>query len=104
MLRADYLNSDGSREAVIEPLTGEPYEAHHMTTAREYARIVAAEDERDVLIWRVASEKGALVIHPDGSASRPPDSNPVSARDDCVKRSGRTCFCAPCRAARKENR
>lgn len=90
--------------AVHDPLLGGDYLARHMSTARAYAAVAAGEERRDVLVTRIGKGghlKATLIIHPDGSASRPPGSKPVSERDDCKKGSGQTCFCSPCRAARR---
>lgn len=102
LYRLDYHPSGA---AVQDPLLMRDYLAHHMATARAYAIVAAGEQGEDVLVTRIGKAgalKPTLLVHPDGSASRPPGSRPVSERDDCKKDSGQTCFCAPCRAARRK--
>jgi hypothetical protein len=107
MYRLDYVDGGSVRGADIDILpTGDVLTAH-MTTARTHALQAARRAGRAVLISRIDKAgrlRSALVIRPDGSASRPEDKRPMNARSDCKRDSGETCFCQACRAERRGRR
>lgn len=101
LFRLDYLNDDGSTaEAVPDPFLRGDFLSSHMTTARRAAIHRAAEAGRAILVSRIGKGghvRPSLVILADGTASRPGGMD----GGNCVRDSGRTCFCRNCRATRR---
>jgi hypothetical protein len=101
LYRLDYLNDDGT---TAEPVP--TFLSRHMTTARS-AAIAAAKRGRAILITRIGKAgalKATLIIMPDGTAKRPPNTKSTDRGGDCRKDSGVACFCTACRADRREAR
>jgi len=99
LFRLDYLNNDGSTAEAVKHL-GRDFLSRHMSTARTFAVAQAESDRRAILITRIGKGgivRPSLVIRADGSASRPGGMD----GENCVRDSGRTCFCRNCRAARR---
>jgi hypothetical protein len=111
MYRLDYLNLDGKTTGGVQGrhigiLPTDQVLTQHMATARVHAKLAALRAECDVLITRIGKAgqlRATLVIHPDGSASPPPQAK-TDPRSTCVRREGKTCFCPTCRAERREQR
>ena len=100
MYRLDYLSSG----AAVKDFTGRDFLCQHMKTAREQAAIFAIKGAEAVLITRIGKSgvlKATLVARPDGTFARPPGSKAANEREDCKAGTGETCFCSPCRAARR---
>lgn len=103
MYRLDYMS--GEALSPVKDFTNRDLLCMHMATARNAASERAQTFKKPVLITRIGKSgvlKASLVAHPDGSFTRPPDSKPVNEREDCKAGvEGVTCFCSPCRAARR---
>lgn len=102
LYRLDYLNADGSKAEGVPDRIGQQFLSRHMATARSWATERAAEDQRAILVTRIAGAgamKSTLVVNPDGSCTRPPGSK--TADPNCRCGTGRTCFCPNARAARR---
>lgn len=78
----------------------------HASVARQFAMLAAAGAGADVLVSRVTGGKAvpSFKITPDGRRLPPPNTQPAVEREGCVRDSGRTCFCTPCRDERKAAR
>jgi hypothetical protein len=108
LYRLDYCDGD-QPEAVLEPLPwiGGDLIARHMKTARTRAIERAAKAGRPIQISRISGAglmKPTLIVEASGRCRRPPTSEPMTPREDCVRDSGRACFCSPCRAERRDER
>jgi hypothetical protein len=116
LFRLDYIDADGTitdpvRGSDIEVLTlaasSEDILTYHMTKAREYAKDAASAYNTSVQIAGIIKGgviKPRLIIHPDGSATRPGGTKPGREQDDCKAQSGQPCFCPPCRAKRRASK
>lgn len=108
LFRLDYCDANGTTTGPvlgsdIGILPGGVVLTRHMTTAR--ARAIHAADlaKSDVLITRISgggAMKPSLVIRQDGTGKRPPGTRTANG-PDCVAGTGRSCFCANCRAGRR---
>lgn len=101
LYRLDFIDASGRpADAVRDPIMGDVL-TRHMTTARARAIQAAQLAKRDVLITRIGKAgqmRPSLVVHPDGSASRPPG----MGGEDCKAGQGKgPCFCLNCRATRR---
>jgi hypothetical protein len=107
LYRLDYLNDDGTTAEPVTNFVGSDFLARHMTTARGAAIEVAAKRGRAILITRIGKAgalRATLIIMPDGTAKRPPNTKSTDRAGDCRKGSGVACFCTACRADRREAR
>jgi hypothetical protein len=97
MFHLHYIEQDGSLGSEVRDRT-----FLHSTTARKQAVFDAYETGKPVQIGRMRNGKltGAYIVHPDGRVTRPLGAKPVSEREDC--KAPATCFCSPCRAARRK--
>jgi hypothetical protein len=75
-----------------------PWGCQHATTARKRARFMALRTELSIEV--IANDRVLYVVRPDGSLT-PPAGASVVEREKCRSDEG-TCFCTPCRAARRE--
>lgn len=118
LYRLDYVNARGEATGAVDgrhvaPGPNDPKVGplllpgdvltRHMTTARAHAVTAARRAECDVAISRIVKGgqiKVALIVHPDGRASRPPKTRPPAGQE-CKAGSGQTCFCPNCRASRR---
>lgn len=92
------VNHDGTLGTTVTAEDGNPWGCRHAVTARRMARDVASIEAIRIGVMR--GGKCAYVMRPDGTAERPPGTQPANDREDCKRESGGACFCTACRGER----
>lgn len=74
----------------------------HASTARKEAKRLVALTGRDIHVRM--KDRTRFIVRANGTVIRPAGSTSTDRAGDCVRATGKTCFCLTCRAERRDAR